>query len=913
MPNRLPRGNLLFKLRAIVTLSLVCTLLLPGAIRAAASPPLLVVAQGLTDITIEVTWTAVPNATSYTLVRDGTPIATQNGTLYDDTGLVPLSTHNYAVQATVGGVLSSASSSATATTQAARDAAPPGATGAISVTSITSSSAALSWTRASDNVGIEGYRIMRGPGGASPSGLTDIWTTDDVASYQATHLQARKSYTFGVVPLDAAGNTGPITTVTFTTLASSDTTVPAAPSSTSVAAKAFSSSRIDLLWASSSSSDIAGYQISRDGTANVIGTVLLPLRNNFSDNGLAAASQHSYAVRAFDSAGNVSSWTSGRIARTLASGTVQIARGPYVQSTTATYARIAWWTNLAVKSVVNYGQGALTGQLVDPVARTEHAMLVGPLAGGATYQYTVGDGIVAAAGSFRTAPAPGTAFTFAAIGDFGGASAAETQNANLIASSGSDFLQTLGDNVYPEAQDPSFATQYSDFDGRYYKQFGSAFAKMTLWAANGNKEYYGNGAFWTHMWLPNNERWYSYDWGNAHILVLDTEQRYDSASPQYAFAQADLAAHQSSTWRIVAVQRPPYSSATANSSSVGVRQYLVPLFQQQNVQLVLSGNTHNYERTYPLINGAPQARGVTYVVSGGGGNGLNGFSLAAPSWSAFRKATYEYVAVDVAAGALTVRAINSADGTVLDSTTITAPGGSGTPTPTASPSPVPTPTPTPAASVSPTPGPTPMAPIFSDGFESGSMGSWTTKSTNWAFPSSPVHSGTKSAQVTTTAGASFAKKVLPCVAPCSGGYAGGYFRTWVYITGNHSQINLMRLRFGSDSSLGYLSVTAQGKLQLRSDIGATTWTSTTDFPTSLGWHSLELHVTVNGATGGSSEVWLDDAKVADLSLTGVNWGVVGTNNITKIQIGEVAPTGSWTVAFDDVAFDTAKIGLAPVP
>ena len=115
----------------------------------------------------------------------------------------------------------------------------------------------------------------------------------------------------------------------------------------------------------------------------------------------------------------------------------------------------------------------------------------------------------------------------------------------------------------------------------------------------------------------SNHSWYSYDWGDAHILVLDSEQPYGSGSAQYTFAQTDLAAHQGSAWRIVAIQRPPYSSTTANSSSAPVKQFLVPLFQSQHVNLVLSGNSHNYERTHPLIDGNPVTTGgITYLVSG---------------------------------------------------------------------------------------------------------------------------------------------------------------------------------------------------------------------------------------------------------------------------------------------------------
>jgi len=515
-----------------------------------------------------------------------------------------------------------------------------------------------------------GYRILRGAAGAPLSQLVQIGTTEEIASYTATNLKANTAYQFAALALDPSNNLSSPRTVTFTTSSSSDTTAPAAPSSSSVSAKVFSSTRIDLVWAASISLDISGYQIFRDGA--LVGEVDLPLRRYYSDNGLAPASIHSYQVRTIDFAGNVSALTTGRSATTTASGVVKIVRGPYIQSTTTNSTLIAWWTNIPSPSVVNYGLGSLSAQVSDPVLTLQHVMLIGGLNAGTSYQYQVVSNTASSATlTFSTAALPGATFQFAAVGDFGGGSPQETTIANKIATGGAQLIQTLGDNVYPEAADPNFATTYSDFDARFYIPYAAAMGQQTLWLAAGNHEYYGNEAFWRNIWMPNNERWYSYDWGDAHILVLDAEQPYLPGTPQYQFAQADLMASQSKTWRIVIVPRPPYSSSTNNSSAIKVRTYLVPLFEQQNVQLVLAGNSHNYERTYPLIGGVPQASGgVTYIVSGGGGNGLNSFAISQPSWSAFRQSTYEYVRLTVSANSLQLDAINDS-GTIFDSATIT--------------------------------------------------------------------------------------------------------------------------------------------------------------------------------------------------------------------------------------------------
>ena len=78
---------------------------------------------------------------------------------------------------------------------------------------------------------------------------------------------------------------------------------------------------------------------------------------------------------------------------------------------------------------------------------------------------------------------------------------------------GPSLCSRSGDNVYPDAQDPNYETTYFDTDHRLYKPFGAVMLQQTMWCANGNKEYYGDGAIWRNFLTPNNESWYSYDWG----------------------------------------------------------------------------------------------------------------------------------------------------------------------------------------------------------------------------------------------------------------------------------------------------------------------------------------------------------------------------------------------------------------
>ena len=152
---------------------------------------------------------------------------------------------------------------ATTGTASAADTSPPTQPGAITVSSLTATSATLSWAKSTDDVGVVGYRVYRGPASAADTQLT-ISSLDVTSSYSATRLYSATAYKFGIQAIDAANNKSVMRTVTLTTLNSSDTTPPTAPSSPT--ASVFSADRIDLTWSASASGDVAGYQVLRNST-----------------------------------------------------------------------------------------------------------------------------------------------------------------------------------------------------------------------------------------------------------------------------------------------------------------------------------------------------------------------------------------------------------------------------------------------------------------------------------------------------------------------------------------------------------------------------------------------------------------------------------------------------------------------
>lgn len=179
--------------------------------------------------------------------------------------------------------------------------------------------------------------------------------------------------------------------------------------------------------------------------------------------------------------------------------------------------------------------------------------------------------------------------------------------------------------------------------------------------------------------------------------------------------------------------------------------------------------------------------------------------------------------------------------------------------------------------------------LFSDGFETGNLSRWTSSS-GLVAESTTAHAGSWAVEGNTTNGATYAKKTL--ASPSASVHAS----VWYQITSASAQVNLLRVRTSTDTSIGYLYVSTTGTLCLRNDAGAVTLTSSV-VPGS-GWHLLELTLQINGASSASS-VSVDGMTVTSLSKTG-EWGTVP---VGRFQIGEVQTGRTYDVVFDDAEID----------
>src|SRR5207247_9483129 len=74
------------------------------------------------------------------------------------------------------------------------------------------------------------------------------------------------------------------------------------------------------------------------------------------------------------------------------------------------------------------------------------------------------------------------------------------------------------------------------------------------------------------------ENYYSFDFGNAHVVVLDTNASTSPGSAEHTFLDNDLRTS-TATWKFVAFHDTIYSSGS-HGSDLTVRANLVPLFDK---------------------------------------------------------------------------------------------------------------------------------------------------------------------------------------------------------------------------------------------------------------------------------------------------------------------------------------------
>lgn len=325
---------------------------------------------------------------------------------------------------------------------------------------------------------------------------------------------------------------------------------------------------------------------------------------------------------------------------------ILLARGPYLQSGTPTSTIIKWRTNSSTDSKVWYGTNPNNLNLTQSIAGSiiDHEIMIDGLTANTTYYYAIGDnaGQITTAGNdfyFKTAPTTSTAQPITAwiLGDCGTAnsnqSAVRDAYYNYIGDKHTDMMLLLGDNAYNSGLE-------TEYQNAIFNMYPAKLKNTMMWSCPGNHDYYGAdglaAAYYDIFTFPtsaqaggiasNTEKYYSFDYGNIHIVSLDShDESRSTGSPMLMWLENDLAAT-SQEWIVVLFHHPPYSKGSHDSDTEGrmieMRENVLPILESYGVDLVLSGHSHAYERSR-LINGHYGNSGTynpaTHNVDGGDG------------------------------------------------------------------------------------------------------------------------------------------------------------------------------------------------------------------------------------------------------------------------------------------------------
>ena len=244
-------------------------------------------------------------------------------------------------------------------------------------------------------------------------------------------------------------------------------------------------------------------------------------------------------------------------------------------------------------------------------------------------------------GEFRTGPAAETAFTFTCFGDHGTdqpedpyGSPASGEVVTALDSLDPLFQLVLGDLSYASLREsPPRAWQ------DWFQMIAPSARRRPWMPVAGNHETerdvgkYGLDSYQAYFDLPANGAgrdyeglWYAFTVGRARFVVVVAEDvcyqahglvylRGFSDGRQTAWLTRTLAAaRQDPTidWVIVAMHQVAMSSAAHhNGGDLLLRREWLPIFDRHQVDLVLCGHEHHYERTVPVRGVVPGAQLLT--------------------------------------------------------------------------------------------------------------------------------------------------------------------------------------------------------------------------------------------------------------------------------------------------------------
>ena len=328
-----------------------------------------------------------------------------------------------------------------------------------------------------------------------------------------------------------------------------------------------------------------------------------------------------------------------------------------------------------------------------PTAARHHMFALDGLAPDTAYRYRVTSGARdrdSGERVFRTLPAQPAVFRVLAVGDVRSYPQDWHRVSRRIFEHEPDALFMIGTGDYP-----ADGTQYDQWIEQFFEPGRDLLGRVPMWPAIGNhertKQYPArppddgadDGAdaaadaeegshYFSLFELPGNEHWYRVDYAHLTLLIIDSNSQMAPGHEQYEWIRDQLASTRG-PFTVVAFHHPPITSGPHGALNddgtprewpmAQGREFLMPLFEQHGVDLVLNGHDHFYERSY--------SQGTYYVVTGGGGAPLYAVGGNPNPHQQVARSVHHYVALDITSDELILTAID-AEGEEFDRFVIAA-------------------------------------------------------------------------------------------------------------------------------------------------------------------------------------------------------------------------------------------------
>lgn len=337
---------------------------------------------------------------------------------------------------------------------------------------------------------------------------------------------------------------------------------------------------------------------------------------------------------------------------------------PYLQLPAPDAMTIMWETTERLPGRVEYGTTEKLGQVVEEPGRARlHQVRLTGLQPATTYHYRVVSGnVISPIYQFRTAPPHGTkTWRMALYGDSRSNPAIHRKVVEQIAKYDVDLIVHTGDIV-------ANGKNYASWRREWFVPL-APLARSVPWVSTiGNHEADAENYF-SYVALPGNERFYSFQFGNARFICLDSngwiEKGRDSKQYQWLLERLQEAPPLGADWTFVVFHHPLFSGHKTRPINP-LRWDWAPLFVDplHNVDAVLNGHDHFYCRTYPIgrITNPPW-QGVVFLTSAGGGAPL--YPIRERDYVAAIRSVHHFTLFEFTPGGVSIYAIDI-NGTPFD-------------------------------------------------------------------------------------------------------------------------------------------------------------------------------------------------------------------------------------------------------